>query len=108
MGNPGIVPFADHEPVAFLHVLSRDVVVLMDMSAGGQVRVSVTPHRPVQTGFFAAQGRFADGTQLDRVTRTGPTVTGDAHYRYSVATTGTGLSLDVSPLSVGEAVGGCR
>jgi hypothetical protein len=95
------------QPVAFLHVLSRDVVLFMDVSAG-ELRVPVTPHRPMEPGWFSAQGRFADGKELSRANRTGPIVLAGTNYRYSVAITGTGLLLDISALSQGEPVGGCR
>ena len=95
------------DSVAFLHVLSRDIVLLMGIEAQREYVLPVTPHQKREHGYFAVHGRTTDGRELRRGRAAG-IERGTASHRYSIEITPTGLSLDVSIRSDTPPVPGCR
>ena len=95
-------------PVAFVHVLAKDIVLLLDLGGGGRAQVPMTPHRAEIATYMAVRARFVDDETLMRGTKPGPDVRAGASYKYSVDINPTGLVLDIQEFSSPPITGPCR
>ena len=90
----------------FLYVISRDIVLLMDIGAQREYVLPVTPHQMREHGYFGVQGRFSDGRELRR-SRAAGIKRGTASHRYSAEITPAGLSLNITIREDKTPVPGC-